>query len=215
MKTNTITPEQVGALLHGNLVNLAKRVQAGQRLTAGEIRLLKEASSALNSTTQEPAADSKAFVKNKVELAKALGVDRKTINRRGKEPGAPIARADGRHDVAAWRAFLNGDVASGDGDLGSQSELKARQILLQNEKLEFQLEVLRKSYVSFDEVQQWGAQLGASIRNVMCQFHKLAPSLTGCTVEQIEATLKRAEDEGMRQLATLSESMEDWKNAKT
>ena len=146
---------QAATLLKGDLRNLAKKVQQGKTLSASERNLLQ---SALAGET--PAADE--YAKNAVQLAAILGVDRKTVQRWRKIDGNPGVRPDGRYHVPSWRAWKL--ARQGDGSEGeelSQSILRARQILLQNQKLEFQLAVLRREYVPASDVDTWGATLGS------------------------------------------------------
>ena len=46
------------------------------------------------------------FVSTQVELAKAIGVSRKTIRRKLDAGGCPPTAADGRYNVRAWQVFL-------------------------------------------------------------------------------------------------------------
>jgi hypothetical protein len=46
------------------------------------------------------------FAKNKVELGKLVELSRASLQRYFELPGHPKPRADGRHDVEAWRAFI-------------------------------------------------------------------------------------------------------------
>ena len=152
----SLTAEQASILLKGDLRNLAKKVQQGKTLSASERNLLQ---STLAGET--PAGDE--FAKNAVQLAATLGVDRKTVQRWRKIDGNPGVRPDGRYHVPSWRAWKL--ARQGDGNEReelSQSILRARQILLQNRKLEFQLAVLRREYVPASDVEKWGATLGSA-----------------------------------------------------
>src|SRR5437867_2355602 len=149
----SLTAEQAAILLKGDLRNLAKKVQQGKTLSESERNLLQ---STLSGET--PSADE--YAKNAVELAAMLGVDRKTVQRCRKIDGNPGVRPDGRYHVPSWRAWKL--ARQGDGSEGeelSQSILRARQILLQNQKLAFQLAVLRREYVPDSDVEKWGASL--------------------------------------------------------
>lgn len=184
---------------------LADKVKSGQPLTSAELRALKD------STNPE------GIAKNQSALARILGVNRKTIQRRSKEPGAPIASPNGSQDVSAWRRFLAGEhTQSAQGiepdDLESQTVLKARQILLQNQKLEFQISVMRREFVPVEDVQQWGADLGTSVRKALVQIPRLSASLSGLPADAIELRLKEAIDEAFASIGRLGEKIEDWKN---
>lgn len=69
-----LDPEQAGVLLKANYRNLAKKVQAGKTLSASEINLLES----LKGGTE---AEKKTHAADQAELARILGVNRKTIQR--------------------------------------------------------------------------------------------------------------------------------------
>lgn len=201
-----LDPEQAGVLLKANYRNLAKKVQAGKTLSASEINLLES----LKGGTE---AEKKTHAADQAELARILGINRKTIQRAIKAGDSPGAKTNGTYEIAAWRGYFAARGTLDDRDAAlSQTQLKARQILLQNEKLEFQLSVMRRDYVPSENVEKWGAELGAAIRKVVVQIHLVAPSVVGCTTPEAEARLKDLEDEILSQLHTLSARMEAWKN---
>lgn len=190
-----ISPDQAELALKANWRNLLRKVQAGKTLSPGEVAMLKAAQAGGQAPPQ-------AFAKNQVELADLLGVSRKTIQRALKVDGHPVTRPDGRYDVNAWRDFLQG--AGDDTAAPSITEQRARNLLLQNERLELQIAILRKEYVAATEVERWGSELGAAIRKVVCQIHLAAPSVVGGSVPDAESRLKEVEDEILQQLHVLS-----------
>ncbi|MEY2466760.1 MAG: hypothetical protein QOD03_1281, partial [Verrucomicrobiota bacterium] len=192
-------------LLKADLRNLAKKVQQGKTLSVAERNLLQSALAGENLSSVE-------FAQNAVELASILDVDRRTIQRWRKVEGNPGVRPDGRYHLPSWRAFKlarQGTESGGDGL--SQSQLKARQVLLQNQKLEFQIALLRREYVPACEVEKWGGELGTAIRKVVSAVHLCAPSVVGVSVAEAEARLKELEDEILQQLHLLSDSFANWK----
>ena len=200
----SLTAEQAAILLKRDLRNLAKKVQQGKTLSASERNLLQ---STLSGETPSP----DEYAKNAVQLAAILGVDRKSVQRWRKIDGNPGVRPDGRYHVPSWRAWKL--ARQGDGSEGeelSQSILRARQIVLQNQKLEFQLAFLRREYVPASDVEKWGATLGSAIRKVIATLHLCAPSVVGLSVAEAEARLKEVEDEALQQLHLLNESIENW-----
>lgn len=192
--------EQAEVLLRANYRNLARKVHAGRTLAAGEINLLE-------SIRAGSGPDARNFARTQTELAELLGVSRRTVQRAIKASGSPAVRADGRHDVTAWRAFLRAAGAIDD-ESPSATELKARHLLLQNERLELQLSVLRRDFLPASEVERWGAELGAAVRKVIAQIHLAAPSVVGVSVPDAEARLKEIEDEILEQLHTLPQRIE-------
>lgn len=201
-----VTAQHARRILEANLVNLAKKAQEGRVLSAQEIALLQGMADGTDAPAVHP-----VWVQNQVELATILGVNRKTIQRWLKENGNPGAQSDGRYSVPAWREWARskGSKVDGDEDL-NQTQLKARQILLQNQKLEFSLGVLRKEYAPTTLLKAWGGELGANIRKVVTQIHLIAPSIVGLPVPDAEARLKELEDEILEQLHGLDEGISKW-----
>jgi hypothetical protein len=58
-------------------------------------------------TTQNP----QQFAQNHSQLAAALGISRQSLQPYTRNPAAPKATQDGRHDVQAWMRFLNARTA--------------------------------------------------------------------------------------------------------
>jgi transcriptional regulator with XRE-family HTH domain len=203
-RPDSLSAEHAEAILKANYRNLVKKVQAGRTLSAGEVNLLQ----AIQAGGR---AESKNFAKTQAELAETLGVSRKTIQRAMKLEGRPTPRPDGRLEVAAWRSFLQGTGAIEDDNL-SATELKARHLLLQNQKLELSLAVMRRDYLPATDVERWGAEIGAAVRKVVGQIHLAAPSVVGVSVPEAEARLKEIEDEILEQLHTLPERLERARN---
>ncbi len=153
------------------------------------------------------------FAQSAVELADLLGIDRRTISRWRKIEGNPGVQPDGRYHVPSWRAFK----VSRQGEDGEPAEefsptrLRARQVLLQNQKLEIQIAVLKREFMPVAEIEKWGGELGAAIRKVVSQIHLCAPSVVGVSVAEAEARLKEIEDEILAQLHSLGGALAQWK----
>jgi hypothetical protein len=182
-------------ILGRNVLLLAEKVKKGEPLTLQEAKLLQGFADADSSPKD-------TFAKSYVELAEILGVARKTIERKAKLKSAPRPRSDGRHSVNDWRVFL--DDNSRDAGLDG-TQLKARQILLQNEKLEYQIAILKAQYVPVADIEKWGAQLGKEIRNAVATIHTIAPSIVGHTIAEAEMRLRQLEDEILRTLNMLTD----------
>jgi hypothetical protein len=75
----------------------------------------------------------------------------------------------------------------------SQSQLRARKVLLQNQTLEWQLALLRREYVPASSVEKWGGELGTAIRKVISQIHLCAQNVVGLSVADAEARLNKLE----------------------
>jgi hypothetical protein len=204
-----LTREQAEALLRGDLGNLVKKVKAGKPLSASERNLL-------NSSLDGGIASAAEYVDNVIELAELLGVTRRTISRWKKVEGNPGTRTDGRYHVPAWREFKRNRDPEADADDGEEIDGKkerARNILLQNERLEVQIAVLKRHWMPTAEVERMGGELGAAIRKVVSQIHLAAPNVVGVSVAEAAARLKEIEDEVLQQLHLLDDSVNNWKNS--
>jgi hypothetical protein len=192
-------------LLRLNLANLKKKVIRGGVLSAREIEMLKAEESG---TDRDGAPVSGArFVKNQVELASALGVDRKTIYRWFQEEGIPETRSDGRYSVNEWREWAENTGRKISPDSINSGNERARNILLQNEILVFRLAVLRRDYVPMAEVEAVGSKLAVNLRKVIGTLHLLAPSLESVTAAEAEGLLKDKEDEMVNQLRVVASDL--------
>ena len=195
-----MSPDQADIILRANYRNLVKKVGAGRTLSGGEVNLLQ-------AIQNGGRPEAKAFAKNQPDLAAQLGVSRKTVQRAVKLDGRPVSRPDGRYDIAAWRSFLQANGSLDDDSL-STTELKARNLLLQNQRLELQLSVMRRDYLPAADVERWGGEIGAAVRKVIGQIHLAAPSVVGVSVPEAEARLKEIEDEILEQLHTLPDRLD-------
>ena len=95
-----IPPDVARKLLSKDFANLIQRVQRGGKLSRTERSMLQNM--AAGSTPEA----GPLFVKNFVELAEVLGVTRQSLNKWKKLADAPVSKANGLHEVAAWREFM-------------------------------------------------------------------------------------------------------------
>ena len=136
-----ITKEQASKILKADIANMVKKVASGRTLSTPERAILKS----INEGDEDEIVATVPFVRNQVELAELLGVNRNTIRRWKEEDGCPISRADGRYCVADWKVFARSkgheieDDESSSGATGSQTKAKAEQLFLQNERLRYKI----------------------------------------------------------------------------
>ena len=88
------------------------------------------------------------------------------------------------------------------------SSVRDRLLGLQCEKIAAHIAIIRKEWVPVADVEAWGGELGAAIRQVVCQIHLCATSVVGMTVAEAEVRLKEVEDEILSNLGSLQERME-------
>jgi hypothetical protein len=206
-------PRKPKTALERIVAQLSERVAKGERLTGAEIRILEAAASG---DKPEPSSN---LVQNQTALAAALGVSRWTIQRKAKEPGAPKPSANGSLNVEAWRAYLGQEGATGDDSEDedgeeSQARLKAKQILLQNEKLAFQIQVLKRNYVPVESVKEWGGAIGQRVRRALVEIPRLAPVLAGMDTAEIEERLQSAIDAAFASIHRLGDDLQRWDASK-
>jgi hypothetical protein len=207
-----LTPDRIKKLFKANLANITKKVVRGQTLSRQELLILEEAQrdggggGDAGAKPNEP-----TFAKNQVELARFLGVDRKTVQRWVKEDDAPIPRPNGQYHIGDWRAWATERGRKPSDNTPSQTALKASNLLLQNRKLEIQLKILAKEYVPVADVKTLGARLGSAVRKVVTSLHRMAPEIAGMNVQEAEALLKQKEDEIMEQFQMIDAGVEELK----
>lgn len=201
-KTIPPTEQLIERVLQQNLVNLTKKLKSGGSLTPAELNALR----AEISVRSGDKGSMSGYVRTQVELAECLGIERKTVQRWLKEPGNPGARADGRYPLQEWKEWAekNGKRI---GDTIDATLERAKNIVLQNEILEFRLKVLRRDYVSMEDVEVVGAKLAVALRKVIGTIHLLAPSLEQVTANEAEALLKDKEDELIGQIRVLANDL--------
>jgi hypothetical protein len=186
--------EKAQTLLKANFLNLARKLQEGKTLSAYEVELLRQESGA-------PVKHEPKWAKNQTELGEQLGVTRKTIQRWRKEPGFPAPASNGNYDVnavKAWQARRDGTVT--EDNEPTQAMLKARNLLLQNEKLEFQVNVLRKEYIP-----------RSSARRVWTQFINSAKIRSFSAVSRIVTLARMATDTTDATVKVREEMIEIWR----
>jgi hypothetical protein len=150
------------------------------------------------------------FAKSQTELGGYLAPprDRKIIQQALKLEGNPGRSKDGRYEIAEWQAFINANFGSLiDPNVGSgsdKSKLEMEKLKLQNEKLQFELQVRRKDYTLNTEIEQSVGKMVVKARQQLQAIPaRMAPQLIGLTREvDIETRLRREIDEALQALST-------------
>lgn len=167
MSESGISPELAKKALRIEAGNALKKIQNGKTLTAAERALIQAIAEGDNP------ADAKGFVTTKVDLANALGVSRKTIDRWGKlrRNGPPGAESDGRWNVVEWKRWMKETGRGGgvDGDTLDDElpRLNAKRILLINERLELDNAERRGELISREDVVKEAAEIATSLRSAL------------------------------------------------
>ena len=202
--------EKAKKFLEGNFINIGKKVISGNPLSLGEIRLLEQMASGKEVVPGAPTAPTQKFVKNQTELAAAMGVDRKTVQRWRKHDGAPKARSDGRWDVDEWRAFAQkiGAIKTG----LDKSALQAEQLLIQNERLKNKLAIERKEWIPKVVARQVFTQLVTEAK-----ARSFNSTIRLVTLARVAANTTDAVQEVRREIEAVWKSLEEgeWFNKQT
>jgi hypothetical protein len=194
---DTVSPEIARKLLTRDFANLAQRVQRGGNLSRSERAMLQ--GMAANAGAAPSVAE------NYVELAKVLGVTRRSLQNWRKRKDAPESAANGFHDVAAWREFmqrndLHGEPAASD----EETALHARKLLAEVEERELRLAVKKGEYVAIAEVREvWTKQVAKAKDLLRNKFEmELPPILSGLDATAIQEECRKAIDEVLTILHT-------------
>jgi predicted DNA-binding transcriptional regulator AlpA len=189
----------VARVLKQEVKNLQKKVAMGKTLSASERAILQ------GMMAGDAAPDGKTFADNQVELAEILGVNRKTIQRWLKEAGAPKPAARGAWNIAEWRDWMSrtGKRAIDSDEGPSKSALEAKKLLLQNEKLEHEIAVLKSDYLHIDDVRREIGSMVAEAKKILLSVPAgLAPLVVGLSVPEAEKRIRAKVDEVLDQLHT-------------
>lgn len=179
-----LKPEDLDKVRRRQIQNILQKQAAGKTLTAREERALAEAA-----TDTPPGAEN--FVRTYDELAARLGVSRKSIQNWQKRlpDNWPRPRADGRHEVAAWVAFMAANhlaAADPDGHPDDRpitvTDWKARELELKCEKLEIENAKTAGELIEAAEVEAGTTHLVSGFRQALNNLiPRLAQKLDGVT----------------------------------
>ena len=194
MADGLMTEEQAEKVQQKVVNNILTKVRDGKTPTGQEMALLDKF------TKTSDSAFSGTYAKNQTELAKVIGVDRKTIQRWRKDPTFPSPKPDGRYnvsDVVVWKD----ESGSSAGDLTSKESAQVKSIMLQNEKLEIQVGILKGEYTpNVDVDQQVAEMVQQAKRELLALPSSLAPQVIGQSTAEAEKIIKQAIVEALRSL---------------
>lgn len=203
-----ISKDQAKKILKADLANMVKKVGSGKTLSSTERAILNAISEGEGEVAATTAPN---YVSKQSELATLLGFkDRKTIQRLLREPENPGKRDDGRYDVASWKAYARrkGHQCPGDEPTEdvSQSRAKAKQILLQNKRLENRIAIEMGEWIPKSVARQVLSQLVTEAKarsfNGIIRIVTLARLASGTSEAAAEV---RKEMESIWQALTTSE----------
>lgn len=194
---DSLSPDIAKKLLSRDLANLAQRIQRGEKLSKSERVMLQ--------SMAVKAGDTPAVAGDYSELARILGIARRTMNRWRKRPDAPPPGANGFHEVKPWREFMERNNLHGDAPgTPLEDSLRARKMLAEVEERELRLAVKKREYVALEEVREcWTKNVGKAKDLLRNKFEmELPPILSGLDATAIQEECRRAIDEVLTILHT-------------
>lgn len=194
MDEKLLTAEQNKALQQKVVNNIFAKIRDGKTPTQMEMSMLDKFTASnekrLNGT----------YAKNQSELADAIGVDRKTIQRWKKDPTFPKSKPDGRFlvaDVIEWKDAMGKQA----GDLTSKESAQVKSILLQNEKLEIQLGILKGDYTPNEDIDAFVSEMVQNAkRELLALPASLAPQVVGQSIANAEKIIKQSITDALKAL---------------
>jgi hypothetical protein len=174
-----LNPSTARRVLDADLANLLAKVRSGRPLSRFERQIVE--AHADGSPTTGP-----AYAQSYNQLAAALGVSRQSIAYHARNPDAPQAAQDGRHDVGAWRRYLSdrSRLLAGDGPVPEgETRERIKNLALKNARLEFALHVSQGNFIP-----------RALARSVLSQFVVAAKTRSLAGVDRLATLVRLAED---------------------
>lgn len=158
-----------------DLSNAKKIIEADNKVIISGLAKGRKLPATLRNDIEEAIAleseeDFRGNAKSWSDLAILLGISRRTLLRKRKEPNAP----QGYGDVEAWVKFLNGSES--DNSLKRLNEARLRILNAQAAEREFRLKVLEGKYVEIDDVREtWSAHIHQAIALMRSKFENELP----------------------------------------
>ena len=145
------------------------------------------------------------WAENQVELAEALGCDRKTIRRwlKQNDPDCPGAMPDGRYNITLWQLWVaKKGKKPAKKPLQDKGDLDAENMRLKNEKLQIENAVRRGELMAVDEVCQVVVEaVSAFVKRARGAKHTLAPQVVGVSVPEATKRIGSEIDDALRELS--------------
>lgn len=155
--------------------------------------------------TVTEASPALVLAKNQTALSRAVGRERKTIQRWRREPGFPDPRPNGSYDVnevKAWMSDNNKDAEVESSTTETLTEKRSRLIDQQRKKLEIQNAILRKQYFPIEEGRRAVGEMIANAKRILLPGPSaLAPQVIGVSAPEAEKLIRDWLVEAMGQLS--------------
>ena len=191
---NGFTPDIATAVLNKARQNIVAKVAQGGTLTATERALMEKSAQSMFPATESEDEGPK-WVESQIDLAKALGVERRTIQRDLKADGNPGKTPDGRYNVHEWRAWrrIRGRKCGGTQDKHS---LECKKLNIDIERKEFEFAVFKAEYSKNSDITEWFGQFGYTLRQLLDALPgQLAPDVVALPIPDAESLIRNAIEE--------------------
>jgi hypothetical protein len=144
--------------------------------------------------------EGRVWAENQGDLADSLGVDRRSIVRWYKEPGAP-RKTRGKYNIPAWREWMDSTGKRGAASepvVPAKYELEVRKLTAVCERLELEHAIRLGQYHLNTDCQLWVGKAMTAVRTLLLAIpSKMAPTLEMRPKEEIEGFLRDAIDEAL------------------
>lgn len=145
------------------------------------------------------------WAKNQIELADALGCDRKTIGRwlKEKDPECPGKMSDGRYNITLWRLWVEKKGKKPAARLGGDKGSVELEILrLKKTKLEMENAQMRGQLIDVDECSSLLSNMvRAAYESMRGAKHTLAAQVVGVSIAEASKRIQRDLDERLQCLS--------------
>lgn len=144
-------------------------------------------------------SDAPTFAKNKVELARVLGVSRNCIHAWITLPGFPRAASNGKWDIIATKEYVRVNNLKG-GEASDMAKEKFMLVRAHRKKLEFDLEIKKGLYVNMAELSAMASGAFGTMRAILRQkFENEFPAIVlGLDAPGIRIKAEQAIDQALR-----------------
>ena len=192
-----LQPAEARAVLQKHLTNIVRKAAAGKTLSEREQREISRFAETGSEPGTAPTTPAQTeWVSSYEQLGRILGLHRASFPRiRRDKPDAPKPRANGDHNVNAWREFLAAhpeiqcrSEASGP----AKSDLEIEKLKEQCRRLKFENDREAGLYLLKSEVNDWLIETIETIKAKLPAklLNELPPKLEGLRAAEIAAKLE-------------------------
>ncbi len=195
----TLTLEEHAEIMKLDLKAIRTKVETGKPLTTPEIRRLDLAKAA-GEPSVEAESDAPVWARSQVELATALGCERKTIQRYMKIDGNPGRTPDGRYlvsghvrDLMSWKAWVQsrGSLKRSN-ETKDKNALECERLAKLNRDLDFDHAIKAGEYIHKSEVRKTFGEFGMVLKQQALAIPaQIAPDVVSLAIPEAEKLIRQ------------------------